>query len=393
MDIKFWMKRGRRYEMINREITYERDVNKSYMKIPAVLESCLDEKLMFRRSYQGILPMEKCYVNGRGQYWYNISGKQALDAYCRVNAINQKFFETLILRICSQLEILEWNLMDTGCLVVDPELIFVSHSGEDVSFILYPNAKGNFLDELQQLMEYLLTKLNHGDKEGVHQAYRIYDMTLTEGYSIADLKKMILSAREEKKEIPMKKMSLDYEENWQSEEKAVAKKDTLEEENPFEKADVLLEIEKKILALIERVKEILWTKKDNKEQIPMVVHPEDKLEEEDERNIHPTICLASTLGEPQGLLLYEGMGDYPDFELGEESGIIGKNPKVKLCIQRETISQFHAKIDFFDKTYYIEDMNSTNGTFLNDELLNYKEKRALSPGDVLRFADVKYRFL
>lgn len=373
--------------MINREITYERDVNKSYMKIPAVMESCLDETLMFRRSYQGILPMEKCYVNGRGQYWYNISGKQALDAYCRVNTISQRFFETLILRICSQLELLEWNLIDARCLVVDPELIFVNHSGEDVSFILYPNTKGGFLDELQQLMEYLLTKLNHGDKEGVHQAYRIYDMTLTEGYSVADLKQMILSVREEKKETPVKKMSPVYEENWEYEEKPATEADALE------KADIFLEIEKKILGLMERAKEILWTKKENKEEIPMVVHPEERTEDESEMIIHPTICLAATLGEPQGLLLYEGRGDYPDFDLGKESCIVGKNAKVKLYINRETISQFHAKFDYFDKTYYIEDMNSTNGTFVNDEMLNYKEKRALSPGDVLRFADVKYRFL
>ena len=132
--------------MINREITYERNVNKSYMKIPAVRELCLDEKLIFRKLYQGILPMEKCYVNGCGQYWYNISGKQALDAYCRIHSINQNFFETLILRICSQLEVLEWNLIDTRCLVVDPELIFVDHNGENFSFILYPDTKGNFLE-------------------------------------------------------------------------------------------------------------------------------------------------------------------------------------------------------------------------------------------------------
>ena len=32
-------------------------------------------------------------------------------------------------------------------------------------------------------------------------------------------------------------------------------------------------------------------------------------------------------------------------------------------------------------------------TFINDELLNYREKRRLFSGDVIRFADVKYRFL
>ena len=107
--------------MVNPEVTYERDISRSYMKIPAVEKACLDERLMFNRAYKGILPMEKCYVNGSGQYWYNISGKQALDAYCRMHSINQSFFETLILRICSQLELLEWNLMDSNCLVVDPD--------------------------------------------------------------------------------------------------------------------------------------------------------------------------------------------------------------------------------------------------------------------------------
>lgn len=368
--------------MINREITYERDVHKSYMKIPAVVETCLDEKLIFHKNYQGILPMEKCYVNGSGQYWYNISGKQALDAYCRVHPMNRSLFENLILRICSQLEILEWNLIDTRCLVVDPELIFVNHSGEEISFILYPDSKGNFFDELQQLMEYLLTKLNHSDKEGVHGAYLIYEMILTQGYSISDLKQAILEGRE--------KSSIEQVYEPEEESKPIVMQQAKErvEINQF---DIFEEIEKKIQELIEKAKGILW-KKDNKEEVPIVVKPEDEPEEEEEM-VHPTICLAEALGETKGVLIYEGMEDYPDFELEKGSSILGKNPRVKLHINRDTVSQFHAKIDFFNETYYIEDMNSTNGTFVNDEILSYKEKKALSSGDVIRFADVKYRFL
>ena len=359
--------------MINREITYERDVNKSYMKIPAVMETSLDEKLIFRRAYQGVLPMEKCYVNGSGEYWYNISGWQALDAYCRMHSIDQSFFEMLILRICSQIEVLEWNLIDTKCLVVDPELIFVSHNGDDVSFILYPDMKGNFFDELQQLMEYLLTKLNHGDKDGVHHAYKIYNLTHTEGYSISDLKQSILGNRE--KEEPVKE----------------------ETDIIPEKMDDLVQEEKildnKWTRVLDWIKEMLPIKKENKDEVPMVIYPEDEPEEQVETTMNPTICLAATFGEARGILVYEGMKNLPDFELEQSSCILGKNPKVKLYIGRETISQFHAKFDYIDKTYYIEDMNSTNGTFVNDEMLNYKEKRALTSGDVLRFADVKYRFL
>lgn len=356
--------------MINREVRYERDISRSYMIIPAKEVPSIDEHLMFRKGYQGILPMEKCYVNGCGQYWYNISGWQALDTYCKVNGITHKFFEQLILCICRQLEILEWNLLDARCLVVDPEYIFVNAGGEDVSFILYPETEGEFLDELRHLMEYLLTKLNHSDKEGVHKAYQIYHRTLTEGYSIADLKQLILARRSQE----------------ESYEAMPEKKEI--EDSCFQKETIWERVEERIEKILEKIKEFFPYKRNNQEEIPTVLYPEDCVEE-----IHPTICLANVLGEPQGKLVYEGRGDCPDFKLTEGSCILGKNPRVKLYLPVETVSQFHAKFEYYDKKYYVEDMNSTNGTFVNGEMLSYKELRELVPGDVLCFADVKYRFL
>ena len=362
--------------MLNPEVTYERDISRSYMKIPAVEKSCLDERLMVNRSYKGILPMEKCYVNGCGQYWYNISGHQALDSYCKLNGITQDFFELLILCVCRQLEILEWNLMDTRCLVVDPEYIFVNSSGEDVSFILYPNNTGDFGSELRQLMEYLLTKLNHSDKKGVHQVYQIYHKTLADGYSIADLKQTIMENRLQN--------DCEIEEVTEAVQNVDMKME--EKESLWESTEKIIE------KIASRVKDIFLYKKENKEEVPIVIYPQDK-EEEVPISIHPTVCLATSLGEPQGVLIYEGRLDCPDFELAKGSCILGKNPKVKLYLPRETVSQFHAKFEYNDKKYYIEDMNSTNGTFVNEEMLCYKEVRELVPGDILCFADAKYRFL
>lgn len=406
--------------MINREITYERDINKSYMKIPSVVESCFDEKMLFQKNYSGCIPMEKCFVNGQGQYWYNITGKQALDAYCRVNQIGLSFFETLILRICNQLEVLEWNLIDVDCLMVDPELIFVNSKGEEISFVLYPSNSGNFFQDLQQLMEYLLTKLNHGEKEAVHAAYKIYEITLSEGYSMSDLKEAILKAKgkEERQEKPnnievSKRPSIPVSRREPS--KAVMvhdKKDHQKErneekehkkgtENPVKK--IQNQMEKKWEEVIEKVKIFLSSKPEDffgkkkdmvqrKEEVPIVVYPDEE-ETKQEMAIHPTVCLAMPFGQPRGILIYEGTGEYMDFDLEQSVCLIGKNHRARMRIERETISQFHAKIDFIDNTYYIEDLNSTNGTFVNDEILNYKERKVLQPGDVVRFADVKYRFL
>ncbi len=362
--------------MVQHNITYERSIHKSFMKIPAIEDTCLDEKLIFHKEYRGILPVEKCFVNSEGQYWYNITGKQALDNFCKVNSIDLEFFELLILRICSQLEILEWNLIDTRCLVIDPELIFVNPDGNEVSFILYPDLNKDFFEEFQKLMEYLLTKINHEDREGMKQPYRIYELALTRAFRMEDLKQVILSGKE--KEVTIEKVEPLPEPVMEA---------VVEEENQPR------EVERKIREWTERIKEIICRAKKTKNDIPMVVYPEEQMEEPQVVEINPTICLAAGLQEPKGILLYEGTGGYPDFNLEKEMCILGKHPRARLHLDKDTISQFHAKFDYLEDVYYIEDMNSTNGTIVNDEVLNYKEKKALFPGDLIRFADVKYRFL
>ena len=94
--------------MINREIVYERNLTGSFMKIAAGIHAGLDEKLMLRRKLPGLLAVEKAYMDGEGQYWYNISGKQSLDMYCRVKEVDISFIEKLIMSICSEMEILEY---------------------------------------------------------------------------------------------------------------------------------------------------------------------------------------------------------------------------------------------------------------------------------------------
>ena len=45
-----------------------------------------------------------------------------------------------------------------------------------------------------------------------------------------------------------------------------------------------------------------------------------------------------------------------------------------------------------DKEYFIEDLNSKNGTWLNGEVLNYKTSYPLKKNDKICFADEEYVF-
>ncbi|MEG1992919.1 MAG: FHA domain-containing protein, partial [Acetivibrio sp.] len=97
---------------------------------------------------------------------------------------------------------------------------------------------------------------------------------------------------------------------------------------------------------------------------------------------------------PKGYFLCPVNGrDYGDMELSEFPFFIGKlKKKMNGIIESETISRFHAKIEKDENQFYLVDLNSTNGTFLNGERLAIKERYPLFIGDEIKFADVAYNF-
>lgn len=370
-----------------REILYERTIYKSYMKISAVSEGCFDERLILMKALEGTIPCEKSYIDGRGQYWYDITGKQALDNFCKINAVEGSFIEYLLLSVCNVLESLEWNLIDDKCLKLDPELIFINHTGEEVAFVLYPETESESTHtRIRILAEYLLTKMKHTENASVSWIYELYEYMITEDYSMVDLKNKILQKRVQDLDITETRVEqLEYlEENVPMENDIVG--DLYHEE--------IFQTELKAFwdKAYKKTKDFLVCKKERKikEEQPVVIYPEEELLEP--VTIHPTICMTADRGCAKGVLVYEGIEGYSDCEIGTLKCEIGKNNRVKLQIKKDTISQFHAKIEYQDGKYYIEDMNSTNGTYVNEELLNYKERRILQSGDIIQFADVRYRF-
>ena len=77
--------------------------------------------------------------------------------------------------------------------------------------------------------------------------------------------------------------------------------------------------------------------------------------------------------------------------LVNDSYLIGKlKAKVDIYIDDASISRIHAKIQKEEGEYYLYDMNSTNGTFLNGKRLGIREKVLLQVSDEIAFADLGY---
>lgn len=76
----------------------------------------------------------------------------------------------------------------------------------------------------------------------------------------------------------------------------------------------------------------------------------------------------------------------------EEDTTIGRGGKCGLCVDDRYLSQKHCRIFKRDGSFYIEDLDSTNGTFLNGEQLG-EEAVELFDGDKLGFGRVSMLFV
>ena len=82
-------------------------------------------------------------------------------------------------------------------------------------------------------------------------------------------------------------------------------------------------------------------------------------------------------------------GSQAEFELGERPITIGRSPEADLVILDEKASRIHCGIRLWDGDFYIKDLKSRNGTFVNGQQIDLVK---LNPGDRIRVGSVSFAF-
>jgi two-component system, cell cycle response regulator len=78
------------------------------------------------------------------------------------------------------------------------------------------------------------------------------------------------------------------------------------------------------------------------------------------------------------------------FALQDDAIILGRGEESIIQIQDHSVSRKHARIELGVDGYYVTDLGSTNGTFVNDKQVG---NTRLHDGDYLRIGNCIYRFL
>ncbi len=420
------------------EIAYQRNLKNSYMIIRGDAPSSeYDRKMLERRKCSSFLPAEVLDQDGEVQYWYDVSGKQSLDVYLSAHFLGEDFFEKFLSALGQTGEWIENYLLEERHLVLRTETIFLDADTLNCSFCYCPICEEELTGQFQKLMEQLLKSVDHRKERAVCLAYRLYDISRKEGYQFGDLKRALCEVGE------MRESEARVEEPLGREYKKAAVRDSVSDNKKVAVRESISGGEageaagrneqgadtgmyrhpagkrwsgrRHITAIAEQIQTLRqkWgNRSDNfpvlgirgelfkslsrgkprsRETEPFCFEPEE--EEPAER--HPTVLLSTKKEEAyRGILLYEGSGKQENLSITELPFLIGSDAaSVQGVIESETVSRIHARITREGGIYFLEDLNSTNGTFVDHEILNYKVKVGLQANSRIRFADENYRFL
>lgn len=78
-----------------------------------------------------------------------------------------------------------------------------------------------------------------------------------------------------------------------------------------------------------------------------------------------------------------------DFRVRDGKNVVGSGPEAQIILRDNTISGQHASLRYEEGKFFLTDLDSSNGTYLNDKKI---AREQLKDNDIVRFGDVTMKF-
>ncbi len=368
-------------------ITYKRNSNQNFMILEGEEGEPGYEKFMLQEnSIPSLLDYHTMEINSQYQFWYEITGKKSLRDFFDQEGVTEENLRKAFCGIQNALTELSGFLITEDHIYMNPDTVFVEQGSSKRVFLCYtPLAHEPYSNQLQLIMEYVVSVVDHHKAELAKLCYEMYEVTTQSQFSITDLISVL-----EKKEVAKNPV---FEERDISEED-IRKAALAVGEDCFEEAEEPFSIFDQIKKEVQKIMEQLFHRK--KELFP----EEDYLEDIEFDEIVPetretkTVLLSEDATVCCGKLIHEKGGEAGDYIISHTPFRIGsKAGGNDAVLMSPAVSRYHAKITRQDGTYFLQDLNSMNGTFVNGTELNYNEMVPLKAMDTISFADVVYHII
>ena len=428
-------------------LSYKRDMTHNYM-IPEMEEALTGNDyqihMLMENHVEGLLPCSIKKINGKSRYFYDITSRQSMESVYEKEYLREKELRILFQGLYKALLEVKRFLLNTDKVVLEPEVIYMDIETKIPLFTYLPSFSGNILSSFQQFAARLLQMLDQKDKAAVLLGYEVYRKSMEANYSLEKLLEEVAFGggtqwvQKKEESIPAEQIleikipePVEYRQEDTGQDISCKRKKPKRKFPHVEKRTIFfLGV---IFAAVSGIGFAAWfwnlnvtqlggiafflasllawgisadgkkkkkktvqlqkTEPVRKQEVPKKV--ETKWTEEEKEgtiNVGATVLLST--GEeyvPHLSLISMNPRERNSVVLLNDVYTVGKlKNKVDIYIDHPSISRIHAKVCKEGKEYYLYDLNSTNGTFVNGRQLTVNEKVQIQLSDEIRFADLGY---
>ena len=421
---------------------YSREAYHSYMILEPEGDQSgsFEEQMLVNQTSEYLLRFHPQETDGIRKYYYEITGMMDFVSCVNRRPVSCRVLKGMIRSILGVCDAVNEYLLDPDGLLLLPDRIYMDADVEVMHFAYLPGGRSDFMRGLQELSECILSAADHTDRECVILVYEFYRIVREPDFTAASIRKLLKEEQKEEEHSQSTIVKEPAEERHRDEpdEEPVQKEEASRKSNLgrilfyilggaicltaalayrfgwLKETAALLGIEEKYIlagilflsgtALFAGMKLCRYRKEAyERAEDPHCLQPEEEFwKETDFPGGHYEYLDDSEYDSDHTVVLTAGKGIRlssmnksiaSDLVICEFPSILGsKVTEAQTVLPCQGISRKHALLEQEAGRYYLSDLGSTNGTWLNGERLLPNEKKVLVNEDLITFADVRFMF-
>ncbi|MCC8081424.1 MAG: FHA domain-containing protein [Lachnospiraceae bacterium] len=376
-------------------VEYLRTAKKSYMIIKEA-DYPFEEyelKMVLHNDIPCLLPIQVIVEDGKVEYWYDVTGMQSLEKQFSLASAGEKELRILLQNLIEMKSAMDDYLLDDRNILFSADKVYEDRFSGKIRFCYLPGLSKQQPPGLKGLFEDILQHLNHSDPVAVKMGYEMFERCAQSDFVMEDCF-ACLHIQNQKEKQPLREISdsAELETSWKN-DNLYLRKNNMEEEREAEN-----QVDHPKFLREESFPGKRYRKKRKREKQKKIDY--GKILEEK----HEILYAAEDIGETGHTeffaeedriktweLIYKGDGMESDLRPVSYPFLIGTDARrVDGILQSRTVSRMHARLLLEDEKLYVEDFNSTNGTYLNQRLMPMNTPVELHDGDRIVFATEEY---
>lgn len=380
-----------------------RDMNKCYLvvKNEEGQESGFQQKMVLHNKLPGLLEVERRQIDESFKYYYDVTNKVCLREIFSKSEISAGKIEFIISSIIKIIQGAMEFLLEQDNFILLPDFIYLDSCQESVYLCFYELYSVNVREQMVKLAEYFMEVIDYKNEKAVTLTYGLYKVLRESSCNFATVKEVVERCRND---VVMKQNV-----NEVIEQQPIELVEEKERSYSSMKAVVAV-INILIVIILLKTRLVFWESSWNLNMrnvalscLLLVIvnslafYTQKRLsplkqQENPFQNVECEETIVLTNYHP--LYVLKGEMGFDNISIQSLPCIIGSDKKqVNEVVRSSAVSKRHAILEEVNGKIHIRDLSSTNGTFVNGELITNNSSYPLSDKDKITLANITYQLI